>query len=55
MEKLLVWCGSVLIAVATSVAFLFMTFQTLASADRLNQYFDSRLERIEKKLDKLLE
>lgn len=54
MEKLLIWCSSVLMAVATAVAFLFLTFQTSAQADKINSYFDSRLERMEQKIDQLI-
>lgn len=54
MEKILVWCGSVLVAVAAAVAFLFTTFQTSAAADRMTNYFDARLDRLEQKIDQII-
>jgi hypothetical protein len=54
MEKILIWCGSVLVAVASAVAFIFTTFQTSAESEKTNHYFDQRLDRIEKKIDQLL-
>lgn len=54
MEKILIWCSSVLVGVATSIAFLFITFQTSASADKMANYFETRLDRLEQKIDQLI-
>lgn len=53
MEKALVWSASAVVTVAVGIAFLFMTFQTAADADKLNGYFDARLDRISNKIGKL--
>jgi hypothetical protein len=55
MERTLMWCGSVIVAVAVAISFLFITFETSASADRSAKYFDDRLSKIEAKIDQLLE
>lgn len=55
LETTLMWCGSIVIAVAVAVAFLFTTFQTSADANKTEQHFDTRLDKIESKIDSLIE
>jgi hypothetical protein len=54
-DKFIVWGASVVVTVAMAVGFLFITFQTSAAADKQTTYFDSRLDRLEQKIDQLLE
>lgn len=54
-EKRLIWYMNIIIAVAGAIAFLFLTFQTSAQAEKTYNYFDSRLNRIESKIDQLIE
>lgn len=54
MEKILMWCGSILVSAAVAISFLFMTFQTNAQSDKTAKYFDDRLSRIEEKIDRII-
>lgn len=54
-EKLIAWLLSIIGAVGISLGFLFSTFQTSADSNRANSAFDKRLDRIEGKIDDLLE
>ena len=55
LATVITWCGSIIVAVAVAVVFLFTTFQTNAAADKATTYFDSRLDKLDAKLDLLLE
>ena len=55
LQTALTWCGSVIIAVSVAIAFLFTTFQTVADADKSSNHIDSRFDKIETKIDKILE
>jgi hypothetical protein len=54
-DKTLMWCGSVIVAAAVAVAFLFTTFQTNAAADKTQSSFEQRLDKLDSKLDIILE
>jgi hypothetical protein len=38
-----------------AVGFLFMTFETVADADKSSSHIDKRFDKIEAKIDKILE
>ena len=49
------WCASVLVTVAMAIGFLFLTFETAADSSKMQQYFDGRLDKLENKIDKILD
>jgi hypothetical protein len=55
MDRVLVWLGSLTMAVATVLYFLFITFETVADANKDAGHIDSRFDRLEQKVDKILE
>ena len=55
LQTALTWCASVIVTVAMGVGFLFLTFETEADANKTASYFDSRLDRLEQKIDIILE
>ncbi len=55
LERILVFAASFVVAAATSVIFLFSTFQTNADAEKLTNHLEHRLDRIERKVDLVLE
>jgi hypothetical protein len=54
-DKVIIWCGSGAVAIASAVVFLFTTFQTSAASDKTVAFINARLDRIETKIDQLLE
>lgn len=66
LKEAIAWCAGVLVTGAVAIAFLFMTFQTSANskddAEQINRRVDEtiisvdhRLDRIERKLDRVIE
>ncbi len=54
-HQALSWLGAVMAAVAISMTFLFTTFQTNAEADKFQSTVQQQLNRLDNKLDKILE
>lgn len=54
-QQVMTWLGSLAVAVALAVVFLFTTFQTNAEADREQSTVEQRLDRLEAKIDRILE
>lgn len=54
-QQVMTWFGSLAVAVALAVVFLFTTFQTSAEADRERSTVEQRLDRLETKIDRILE
>ena len=53
--QILTWLGAVITAAAVTMTFLFTTFQTNASADRVQNTVEHRLDQLDAKLDQILE
>lgn len=53
--KNLAWAGSVIAATAMAITFLYANFQTSFAANKFEDKMESRLERMEQKLDSILE
>lgn len=58
-EALLPWVASTAVAAAILTAFMFNTFQTKADSEKetglVKEHFEKRLDRIENKLDKIID